>query len=137
MRNGPIPLAVHATAEPFLALLFIAAPFVFGFSDDSAPTTLSILVGVAVLAAGLTTNWRIAIKRIIPLPVHALLDAGLGVFLVISPFVLDFSEASAPTLFFVLIGIALVLSAVGTRWTHDADLPGGGRKRRPRTASTT
>jgi hypothetical protein len=123
MRNGPIPLAVHATVEPFVAILFIVAPFLLGFSDQSTPTAVSIVVGVAILVVGMSTNWKLSIVKVIPLPVHAALDLGLGAFLVAAPFLFGFSDESAPTIFFVLMGVGEVLASLATRWTHSADLP--------------
>lgn len=134
MRNGPIPLGVHAMAEPFLALLLVLAPFLFGFSDDDAATAVSIVAGVLVLLAGMTTNWRLSLVNWIPLPVHAMLDIGLGAALVASPFLFGFSDEAAPTIFFVLFGLAEVLASLATRWTHSEDIGpdrrGSGRERR-------
>jgi hypothetical protein len=125
MRNGPIPLAVHAAIEPFLALLLIVAPFLFGFSEDSdAATAVSIIAGVVVLLVGMTTNWRMSITNVIPLPVHMALDIGMGVFLIASPFLFGFSDVSAATIFLVVLGAGQVLAALATRWTHAADVPG-------------
>jgi len=120
MRQGPIPLTVHALAEPFLAALFIAAPWFFGFDDVGAATAISIVAGVAVLLVGMSTNWKIAMVRKIPLPVHMALDFALGIFLIASPFLFAFSDESPALVFFLVVGIALLLSALGTRWTPDS-----------------
>ena len=120
MRQGPIPLTVHALAEPILAALFIAAPWLFGFDDIGAATAISIIAGLAVLLVGMSTDWKIAMVRKIPLPVHMALDFGLGVFLIASPFLFGFDNESAPLVFFLVMGIALLLSALGTRWAPDS-----------------
>ena len=122
MRTGRIPLAVHAMAEPFLALLLVTAPFLFGFSDDSSPTALAIGAGVLIAVISMCTNWRLSMFKVIPLPVHMLADLALGTFLVLSPFLLGFSESSGPTIFFVLFGISEVLATMATRWTHAEDI---------------
>jgi len=49
MRSGPLPLSFHAAVELPVALVFLVAPFILGFDDDTAKT-LSIIVGVAVIA---------------------------------------------------------------------------------------
>jgi hypothetical protein len=41
--------------EPIIGLLFIVAPFLFGF-DDSSAKTLSIVVGVVILLSGIMTR---------------------------------------------------------------------------------
>ncbi len=122
MRNGPIPLAVHALLEPFVAVLLIVSPFLLGFSDVDEATAVAIVAGVVVLLVGMTTNWRLAVVRVIPLPLHAMLDLGLGVALIASPFLFGFSDESAPTIFFVAVGLGEIVASLGTRWTHAADL---------------
>ena len=131
MRNGRIPLAVHAMAEPFLALLLVTAPFLFGFSDDTSPTALSIGAGVLILVVSMCTDWRLSVIKAVPLTVHMLADLGLGAFLVVSPFLLGFSESSAPTIFFVLFGVSEVLATLATRWTHEEDIGRDSRRRDP------
>jgi hypothetical protein len=122
MRNGPIPLAVHAMIEPVIALLLILAPFIFGFSDNDTATILSIVAGVVVLGTGMSTRWRLSLVKLIPLEVHRMLDLGLGVLLIIAPFVLGFSDESTPTIFFIVVGLGEIVAALATRWHPEDDL---------------
>ena len=119
MRQGPIPLTVHALSEPLLAALLIAAPWLFGFDDIGAATAISIVAGLVVLLVGMSTDWKIAMVRKIPLAVHMALDFGLGIFLIASPFLFGFDDKSSALVFFLVLGIALLLSALGTRWVPD------------------
>jgi hypothetical protein len=123
MRQGPIPLTVHALSEPLLAALFIAAPWLFGFDDIGAATAISIVAGLVVLLVGMSTDWKIAMVRKIPLAVHMALDFGLGIFLIASPFLFGFDDESSALVFFLVLGIALLLSALGTRWVPDGPAP--------------
>ncbi len=59
-------------------MLFIAAPWIFGFSDVSEAKTISIVLGVAILLTGMLTRWRMAIVKLIPLSVHRMMDLLLG-----------------------------------------------------------
>jgi len=122
-NRGPIPLAAHAASEPFLAALWLVAPFLFGFDDDTA-RTLAWIVGAAILLVGLTTRWRLALVRLIPLRMHQMLDLGLGALLVLAPFILGFSDESAPTIFFIVLGAGQVLAAILTRWEPLPGVPG-------------
>jgi hypothetical protein len=122
-RRGPIPIAAHAASEPFLAALWLLAPFIFGFDDDTA-RTLSWIVGGAILLVGLTTRWRLALLKLIPLRGHQMLDLGLGAFLVLAPFILGFSDESAPTIFFIVLGLGQMGAAILTRWEPLAGVPG-------------
>jgi hypothetical protein len=52
-----IPVPAHLAIDLGMAALLIAAPFLFGYSDQSAPTAFSIVVGVGLLLAVLGTRW--------------------------------------------------------------------------------
>ena len=116
LRQGPIPLTVHAALEPVVAALFIGAPFLFGFSDLGAPTAVSIVVGVAVLVVALSTCWRLSLIKAIPVPAHLMLDLGLSALLIASPFLFGFSDQGAPTAFFIIMGVLDLVAALATRW---------------------
>lgn len=124
LRNGVIPLAVHELLEPFIAALLIAAPFLFGFSDQGAATAVFIALGVLVLLIGQSTDWRISVIKIIPLPVHFVLDLVIGVLLIISPFLFGFSDQAAPTALAIVLGAGSLLIGLGTRFDPAARLSG-------------
>src|SRR5947207_10932053 len=52
-----IPTGAHIVFDYVLAALFIAAPFIFGFSDESAPTAVFIAGGVAYLLVSVGTRY--------------------------------------------------------------------------------
>jgi len=85
MPRGPVPLRAHQTVEPVAALLLIAAPWIFGFSDNDTATTLSVIAGVLVLATGMSTRWRMSLVKLIPLRTHFMMDVGLGIALIVAP----------------------------------------------------
>ena len=102
--------------EPFAGILFIAAPFIFGFSDNSTATTISIVLGVAVLLTGMMTRWRMAIVKLIPLSTHRMMDLLVAAVAVVSPFVFGFSDVGSATRFLIIMGIAEAGIAMLTRW---------------------
>ena len=55
-----VGLRVHAALDLGLGILLVAAPFLFGFDDETAPTVFSIALGVAEIGAALLTRWRSA-----------------------------------------------------------------------------
>lgn len=129
-RQGPISVTLHSLAEPFLVALLIAAPFVFGFSDEGAPTALSIIAGVTILIVAMSTQWKLSLIKSIPLVAHAMLDLALGALLVASPFLFGFKDdSSAATAFFIVFGLTEILATLGTRWT--AGEAAGDRGARP------
>ena len=129
LRQGPISLTLHSLLEPVIAALLIAAPFLFGFSDEGAPTAVAIVIGIAVLFVGMSTRWRLSLVKAIPVPVHLTIDLIVGALLIAAPFLFGFSDDGAPTAFFLVVGVGELLAALATRWTP-ADGAGAPRRRR-------
>jgi len=116
MRRGPIALNTHAAIEPLIAIVIIAAPWIFGFSDAEDAKIVCIAVGVVMLIAGSMTDWRLSIARVIPLRMHMMADLALGAVLILSPFVLGFADNGGATRFTVIAGVLEILTALATRW---------------------
>lgn len=61
-QTGPrlspmMPVGLHVLCDVGLAAFLIAAPFIFGFSDEAAPTGLFIGVGVVHLLSTVGTRF--------------------------------------------------------------------------------
>lgn len=115
MRDGPIPLFIHGVIEYAAGVLFIAAPFLFGF-ESGAAVALSIVIGVVVLAVAASTDGPTSLVNQLPRAAHVALDYVLAVILIAVPFLAGFSSETAPTLFFILLGVAHMLITIGTRF---------------------
>ena len=133
MPHGPLPLRAHQAIEPIAAILLIAAPWIFGFSDNDAATTLSIIVGVIVLVTGMTTRWRMSLVKLLPLRTHFMMDLAVGVALVALPFIAGFSDHGDATRFFVIAGVLEFGTALMTRWDEREEI-GAERRARARPA---
>ena len=61
--NGPtslvdaLSLTVHVVLDYVLAIVLIAAPFLFGFSDESTPTVFFMVLGVVHLLVTIATRF--------------------------------------------------------------------------------
>ncbi len=55
-----IPFTMHGYVEAALALLFIVAPFILGFSDVAAARNFYIIGGIALGGVFLLTNYQAA-----------------------------------------------------------------------------
>lgn len=53
-----IPVEIHAVVDFALAVLLIAAPFLFGFRDESGATAFFIIAGVVQLLVAIATRYR-------------------------------------------------------------------------------
>ena len=116
MPRGPLPLRAHQAIEPIAAILLIAAPWIFGFSDNDTATPLSVIIGVVVLATGMSTRWRMSLVKLIPLRTHFMMDVGVGIALIVLPFVAGFSDHGGATRFFVIAGVLELGTTLMTRW---------------------
>jgi hypothetical protein len=116
MRRGPIALNTHAAIEPLIAIVIIAAPWIFGFSDAEDAKVVCIAVGVVMLIAGSMTDWRLSIARVIPLRLHMMTDLALGAVLILAPFVLGFADDGGATRFTVIASALEIITALATRW---------------------
>ena len=116
MPRGPLPLRMHAMMEPVAAILVIAAPWIFGFSDVDSATTLSVIIGVAILLTGMSTRWRWSLVKLIPLRTHFMMDVGIGILLVAAPWIFGFGDEGGAARFFVIAGVLELGTALMTRW---------------------
>lgn len=130
MDRGPIPLNVHAALEPLIAVIVIAAPWIFGFSETDSATVICVLVGVAMLVVGSLTDWRLSLARLIPLRMHMIGDLTLAMVLVLSPLVFGFADQGGPTRFMVIAGVLEAMTALMTRWNRTEAEPTYTRERR-------
>lgn len=130
MDRGPIPLNLHAALEPLIALIVIAAPWIFGFSDVESATVICVLVGVVMLIVGSMTDWRLSLARVIPLRMHMIGDLTLAMVLLLSPLIFGFADEGGPTRFMVVAGVLEALTALMTRWDRTEAEPTYTRDRR-------
>jgi hypothetical protein len=116
VRRGSVSLSLHVLIEYGVAVLMIVAPFLFSF-DAAAAELASVLVGAGVLVLAVLTDAPTGIARSLPVASHVVIDYVLGLFFIVSPFVLGFSgDDDAATAFFIILGIGYVLLAVLTRY---------------------
>jgi VIT1/CCC1 family predicted Fe2+/Mn2+ transporter len=115
LRDGPIPRFVHGLIEYGAGVLFLVAPFVLGF-DAGAAIAVSIVVGVLVLVVAASTEGPTSLSNALQIQLHVLLDYALAAFLIASPFLFGYSDETAPTAFFIVIGVLHLLVTIGTRF---------------------
>jgi hypothetical protein len=127
-KQGPVPAFAHGVIEYLAAALFIAAPFLFSFDDDTA-MAVSIVVGVLLLALTASTALPTGLIKSIPVQAHAVIDFLLAAALIAAPFLFGFSDDGTATAFFIVLGVVHLLLTIATRFVADE------RPRQPRQAS--
>lgn len=115
LRQGPISRFLHGVIEYAAGVLLIASSFLLNFHDGAA-TAVSIVAGVVALVIAASTEGPSSLVNSIPIAVHVLLDYSLAAVLIASPFLFGFTDESAPTAFFIVLGVAHLLITIGTRF---------------------
>jgi SPW repeat len=115
--NRPITSRMHGMLDYPAAVLLIAAPWIFAFSDvGGAAVAVPIAVGAAILLQSLITDYELSVADIIPLPAHLSMDVLLGAFLALSPVIFGFTdEGTNAWLPHVVAGIGLIGSGLMTQ----------------------
>jgi hypothetical protein len=118
LRRGPISPRVHGTLDYLLAAALIAVPLAVDFHDDTATVLMLVLGGAATLLA-IGTNWSTGIIRILPPALHGIADIAATIVLIIAPFVLGFTDDTAATVLYVVIGAGGLGATLLTRFESD------------------
>jgi hypothetical protein len=117
IHEGPVPLFVHGALEYAAGVAFIAAPLLLDY-DSGAAVAISIVVGIIVLLVAATTEGPTSLVNALALSVHVVLDYVLALFLIATPFLFDFGGETAPTVFFIALGVIHLLLTIGTRFAE-------------------
>ena len=73
-----IPTKFHAPLDYIVGAALIAAPWIFQFSEHTAPTVVSIVLGIGLIAYSLFTNYELGVWKVAPMAVHNLIDIAAG-----------------------------------------------------------
>jgi hypothetical protein len=110
-----IPTKFHAPLDYIVGVGLIAAPWIFQFSDVTAATVVSIVLGIGLIAYSLITDYELGVWKVAPMAVHNLIDVVAGLFLAASPFIFGFSDEPANVWVpHVVVGLAAVFLGLTT-----------------------
>ena len=115
LRQGPLSPFLHGVIEYVAGILFVAAPFIFGFESDAA-TAASIIIGIGLLVVAASSEGPTGLAKVIPVGIHVVLDFAVVAVLVAAPFLFGFSDEGTPTAFFIVLGLAHLLVTIATRF---------------------
>ncbi|RDV15732.1 hypothetical protein DXT99_06895 [Pontibacter diazotrophicus] len=107
-----IPTRFHGILDYIYGPLLIISPWLFGFSDVSYATWTAVVIGIALTALTVMTDYEVGIIKKIPMQTHLMLDFGAGVILALTPWMFGFADAVyTPHLIF---GIFAILASLTT-----------------------
>ena len=111
-----IPTKFHAPLDYIVGAALIAAPWIFQFSEHTAPTVVSIVLGIGLIAYSLFTNYELGVWKVAPMAVHNLIDIAAGTLLAASPWIFGFADETANVwLPFVVVGLAAIFLGLTTK----------------------
>jgi hypothetical protein len=107
-----IPTRVHGVLDYLTAGVLIAAPSVLNFRQHGMQRWLPVALGVGTIGYSLLTDYELGLFKVIPMPMHLVLDAANGALLAASPWLFGFAEeTAAPHLALGLFEIAVTASS--------------------------
>ncbi|MFD1861096.1 hypothetical protein EHW97_13985 [Aeromicrobium camelliae] len=90
-----IPSRIHTYIGLVVGVVLVAAPWIFGFSDASAPTWTAVVIGLFLLANELTTTSPSSPAKVVPMRIHIIIEITTGFVLAISPWAFGFADLDA------------------------------------------
>jgi hypothetical protein len=117
----PISTKLHGAVDYATAAALLAAPKLLRGRDPRAATLLR-LAGAGTLATSALTDYELGIRRVLPMPVHLVIDAATGSMLTIGGFALRRRGGFSVLLRFALLGGGEIAAAALTARTP-ADRP--------------
>ena len=103
----PISPTLHGVIDYLAVPLLLAAGPLSGFKGLPAEMTSTLAGIVLVIAAA--TAYPPGLVKMIPMRIHLVIDAVLGIGLIASPYVLHFSGDTRACYFFVGFGVLVLM----------------------------
>lgn len=102
----PISRKMHGLLTDYPYVLIVgSAPFWLNFRDQHTPATLCFVLAGLILLAGLTTRAEWGLVRLVPYKLHLASDVVVGVFALLSPFLLGFANHPVPRNALIVFGL--------------------------------
>jgi SPW repeat len=87
-----LPTSVHGVIDYLWGLALLASPWIFGFADVPAARWTALVFGVGAMLYSALTAYELGLLKILPMPMHLVLDGVGGVVLAASPFLFGFAD---------------------------------------------
>lgn len=107
-----IPTRVHGIVDYLMGVLLILLPWLLGFAQGGAETSIPVILGAGALLYSIFTDYELGIVRRLPMSTHLTLDAMSGALLAVSPWLFGFADhVYLPHL---ILGIVEIMAALTT-----------------------
>lgn len=105
-----IPRKAHIIADVLIILTLLIYPWLFIKEPKGVETLVLMGTGITILCYSLLTRYEMGISRIINMSVHLSIEFFVGLFLAVSPWLLNFGEKILWP--HVIIGFVIMLLSV-------------------------
>ena len=111
-----IPTRVHGVLDYVHGAALLAAPELLQTKDEPRAVFVSRMAGGGAATYSLMTDFELGAVKVIPMPVHLVLDAASGALLAGSPWLLGYAKGGPRYwLPHAFVGVAEVLAAAATK----------------------
>ncbi|HEX2544185.1 MAG TPA: hypothetical protein VHL79_04870 [Ramlibacter sp.] len=97
---------IHGALDYGLALLFLVLPRMLDFPPPAAAASYAI--GAVYIIASLVTRYPLGLLKLIPFPVHGVIESVMAISWIFLPWLMGFAEHTASRNFFVAAGVGLL-----------------------------
>ncbi|MBM6579269.1 SPW repeat protein [Microvirga sp. BT689] len=87
-----LPTSVHGVIDYLWGLALLASPWIFDFADVPAAKWVALVFGVGAILYYVLTAYELGLLKILPMPMHLILDGIGGIVLAASPFLFGFAD---------------------------------------------
>ncbi len=87
-----ISTRTHGVLDYVVGALLIVVPYLLGFADGTAAQWVPQVLGLVAIGGALMTDYELGVMRVIPMPVHLMIDIASGALLALSPWLFGFSD---------------------------------------------
>lgn len=106
----------HGFVDFLVVIAFLAAPRVLGF--EGAPATIARVLAGVHLVLTLATDFPLGLLRVVPFPLHGLLEFGVALALLAMPWLAGFAEIESAKTFYLASGASIFLVFTITDYTR-------------------
>lgn len=117
--NKPISRPLHGLLTDYPYVLIVGtAPFRLQFRDQHTPATLCFVLAGLILLTRLVTRAEWGLVRIVPYKLHLVADVVVGLFALLSPFLLGFSHDATSRNTLIVFGLFGILAGTLSQTTE-------------------
>jgi hypothetical protein len=105
-----LPTSLHGAIDYLWGVALLSTPWLLGFANVPAARWVAVVFGVGAILYSLLTAYELGVLRILPMPLHLILDGIAGLVLAVSPWLFGFADqVYLPHLLFGLFSIVASL----------------------------